>query len=134
MTTILVADDKKNIRNFCKQELEEEGYRVILACDGREAIERVQEELPDLVILDLCMPRVGGLDAIEPIRAIAPEVPIILFTANDEDCMTDGRSRLAMACVEKSEDLAELKRAIVRIISSREENGPFRLGLPPLGS
>ena len=87
---------------------------------------------PDLVILDVCMPRVGGLDAVEPIRAIAPEVPIILFTANDEDCLTDGRSRYAVACVEKSEDLTELKRAIVRVFARREESESLRLGLPPI--
>lgn len=132
MTTILLADDKKNIRDFCKQELEDEGYRVILAGDGREAIELVQKEPPDLVILDICMPRVGGLDAVEPIRAFAPEVPIILFTANDEDCMRDCRSRHAVACVEKSEDLAELKRAIVRALASRDANKIFRFGLPPI--
>ena len=117
MATILLADDQKNIRDFCKQELEDEGYRVILARDGREAIRLIRKEPPDLVILDLCMPRVGGLDAVEPIRALAPEIPIILFTANDEDCMTDDRSRHAVACVEKSEDLTELKRAIVRFLT-----------------
>ncbi len=125
MTTILLADDKKNIRDYCKQELEEEGYRVILARDGREAIERVQMELPDLIILDLRMPRVGGLEAVGPIRAISPEVPIILFTANDEDCMADGRSRLAVACVEKSENLTELKRAIARTLGHAGREGLF---------
>jgi CheY-like chemotaxis protein len=134
MTTILLADDKKNIRNFCKQELEDEGYQVILACDGREAIERVQEKPIDLVILDLCMPRLSGLEAIEPIRAIVPEVPIILFTANDEDCLTDVRSQYAAACVEKSEDLTELKRAIVRTLAMREGKVSFRSGLPPIES
>lgn len=132
MKTILLADDKKNIREFCRQELEDEGYRIILARDGREAIQLVEKEPPDLIILDLCMPRVGGLDAVEPIRAVAPEVPIILFTANDEDCMTDDRSRHAVACVEKSEDLTELKRTIVQAMKAREANESYRLGLPPI--
>jgi CheY-like chemotaxis protein len=132
MKTILLADDKKNIREFCKQELEDEGYRLILARDGREAIKLVRKERPDLVILDLCMPRLSGLDAIGPIWAIAPETPIILFTANDEDCVSDGRSRLAVACVEKSEDLTELKRAIVRATGAHEAREPIRLGLPPI--
>ena len=132
MLTILVADDKKNIREFCKEELEDEGYRVVLACDGQEAIELVQKRLPDIVILDLCMPRVGGLDAVEPIRLLAPGVPIILFTANDEDCLTDARSRYATACVEKSEDLTELKRAINRTLTARKAKRLYRLGLPPI--
>ena len=132
MRTILLADDKKNIRDFCKQELEDEGYRVILACDGHEAIGLVQKEPPDLIVLDICMPRVGGFDAVEPIRAVAPEVPIILFTANDEECMSDERGRYAVACVQKSEDLTQLKRAIVHAMEAREVNEPFRLELPPI--
>ncbi len=132
MLTILVADDKKNIREFCKEELEDEGYRVVLACDGQEAIELVQKRPPDIVILDLCMPRLGGLDAVEPIRSLVPDVPIILFTANDEDCLTDARSRHATACVEKSEDLTELKRAINRTLTSRKAKRLYRLGLPPI--
>ncbi len=132
MRTILFADDKKNIRDFCKQELEDEGYRVILACDGHEAIGLVQKEPPDLIVLDICMPRVGGFDAVEPIRAVAPEVPIILFTANDEECMSDERGRYAVACVQKSEDLTQLKRAIVHAMEAREVNEPSRLELPPI--
>jgi CheY-like chemotaxis protein len=132
MTTILLADDKKNIRDFCKQELEDEGYRVILARDGREAIKLTQKETPDLVILDICMPIVGGLDAVEPIRSLAREVPIILFTANDEDCVTDGRSRHAVACVEKSEDLTQLKREITWALRSCEANRSFRTEQPLL--
>jgi DNA-binding NtrC family response regulator len=131
MKTLLFADDRKNIREFCKQELEEEGYRVILARDGREAVRLVQEERPDLAILDICMPRAGGLEAVERIKALDPAIPIIFFTANDEDCVTDARSRFAMACVEKSEDLGELKRTVVRLLSHREATDVFRSGLPP---
>jgi len=129
--TLLFADDNKNIREFCRQELEDEGYRVILARDGREAVRLVQEEHPDLAILDICMPRAGGLEALERIRAIDPAIPIIFFSANDEDCVTDSRSRFANACVEKSEDLGELKRTVVRLLSSCEVNDVFRSGLPP---
>ncbi len=132
MATILLADDQKSIRDFCKQELEDEGYDVVLARDGQEAIDIVEQATPDLVVLDLRMPRVGGLDAVEAIHALAPGVPVILFTANDEDCLTDRRSRLAAICVEKSEDLSELKLAIRRSLAARKGNKLFRLGLPPL--
>lgn len=131
MHTLLFADDRKNIREFCKHELEEEGYRVIVARDGREAVRLVQEEHPDLAILDICMPRAGGLEAVERIKAIDPAIPIIFFTANDEDCVTDSRSRFANACVEKSEDLGELKRTVTRLLTNRETNDVLRSGLPP---
>ncbi|MHB0956805.1 MAG: response regulator [Pirellulaceae bacterium] len=130
MKTLLFADDRKSIREFCKQEFEEEGYRVILARDGKEAIRLVQTEHPDLAILDLYMPQVGGLEAVERIRTTNPSIPIIFFTANDDDCLTDPRSRFATACVEKSENLEELKRTIVRLLSAPEARNAFRSGLP----
>jgi two-component system, response regulator, stage 0 sporulation protein F len=133
MKTILLADDKKNIRQFCQRELEEEGYRVLLACDGTEVLRMFRQEYPDLVILDICMPSLNGLETIERIQAIDTEVPVIFFTAYDEDCLQDQRRRFAAACVEKSEDLGELKLAIRRILAERRRPEPLRLGLPPEG-
>lgn len=130
MKTVLFADDNKTVREFCREELEYEGYQVLLACDGGEAIQLVRREHPDLVILDLCMPRIGGLEAVEQIRRFEPSVPIIFFTANDDDCPRDHRSRFATACVEKSEDLGELIRTIARLLSARDGRGAFRSGLP----
>ena len=130
MKTLLFADDSKNIREFCKQALEDEGYRVILARDGAEAIHLAQMEHPDLAILDLCMPRASGLEAAERIKATDPSIPIIFFTANDDDCATDHRSRFATACVEKSENLEELKRTVVRLLSACDVHQAFRSGLP----
>jgi CheY-like chemotaxis protein len=131
MKTILFADDNKNIREFCKRELEEEGYRVILAGDGTEVIRIFREEPPDLVILDICMPSAGGLETIERLRAIAAEIPVIFFTAYDEDCLRDRRGQWAAACIEKSDNLAELKRAVLRSLAAPGQKEPLRLGLPP---
>ena len=114
MKTILVADDNRGIREYCRAVFEEEGYRVVLACDGAEAVLAFREEAPDVVILDVRMPRLSGLEALEQIKAICPQVPAIIFTANDEDCLQDQRERLATACIEKSEDLTALQRAVVR--------------------
>ena len=113
MKTILVADDCKNIREYCRATLEDDGYRVALACDGLDAIRVFLEEAPDLAILDISMPRASGLEALERINSLAPQVPVILFTAHDEDdCLRDQRASLATACVRKGEDLSELKRLI----------------------
>ncbi len=132
MKTILLADDNRNIREYCRRDLEDEGYRVVLAGDGREALALLRRELPDLVILDVCMPTMDGLQAVERIRAIAPDVPVVFFTWFDEDCARDRRGQLATACVEKCEDLTELKQVIVQIMASQHSNESFRLGLPPL--
>ena len=83
------------------------------------------------------MPGVNGLEALERIKQIEPTVPVILFTAYDEDCVRDHRGGLAVACVEKSEDLNELKRAVasaLRMPAAEAAAIPMRLGLPPLHS
>jgi CheY-like chemotaxis protein len=137
MKTILFADDSKNIREFCRAALEEEGYRVVLARDGRDAVSAFRAQAPDLAILDICMPGVNGLEAMERIKQIEPKVPVILFTAYDEDCVWDHRGSLAAACVEKSEDLNELKRVIASVLRAPAVESaalPMRLGLPPLSS
>src|SRR5271166_4145095 len=114
METILFADDHKNIREFCRVALAAAGYRVVLACDGIEALEKFISETPDLVILDISMPRSSGLEALAQIKGLSPDTPVILFTSHDEDCMRDHRAPLATACVAKADDLAELKQIVDR--------------------
>ena len=96
---------------------------------------RIVREAPDLAIFDIAMPRAGGLDALERIKRFSPGFPVILFTANDEDCLRDKRAALAVACLEKTSNLRELKGLVAATIRiSRSECGetPSRLGLPPL--
>ena len=110
---------------------------MVLAADGLEALRVFREETPDLVILDICMPRVNGLETLERLKAISPEVPVILFTAHDEDCVRDHRGDLAVACVEKDADLTELTQAIdgvLRATSSGSRGLPPRFGLPPVAN
>ncbi len=131
MLTLLLADDDRNIREYCRRELEEEGYRVLVARDGAEAIHLTRRHSPDLVILDICMPGVDGLEAAQRIKAMDPDAPVVFFTSFDDLCVQDGRSRNATACVEKREDLTQLKQVINGALSSRRQNQPYRLGLPP---
>lgn len=135
MTTILFADDNKNIREYCRAALEDEGYRVVVARDGIEAVQVYRTEAPDLAIFDIAMPRAGGLDALERIKRFSPAFPVILFTANDDDCLHDQRAALAVACLEKSRNLGDLKglvAATIRMSRSECDAAPLRLGLPPL--
>ncbi len=131
MKTILFADDQKNIREWFREEFEEDGYRVVLARDGEEAVRLAGQTAFDLVVLDLWMPAGHGLEAVERIKAVAPTVPVLFFTGNDELCVRDERSRFAMACVDKSGDLMELKRAVERALSDRARSDT-RFGLPPV--
>lgn len=78
--TILVADDKMNIRNLVREYLEAEGFRVVTANDGREALYSARHEKPDLILLDIMMPEMSGYDFLKTYRK-ERETPIILLTA-----------------------------------------------------
>ena len=82
--TILVVDDKRELRNMVKSYLEVEGFRVVTAGDGREAIFVAREAKPDLILLDLMMPEMGGY---EFLRAWSREAdtPVIILTAKLEE-------------------------------------------------
>ncbi|KGX94003.1 PhoP family transcriptional regulator [Pontibacillus halophilus JSM 076056 = DSM 19796] len=82
--TVLVAEDDENIIDVCRRYLEREGYEVIIARDGEEAIERWQKDRPDAVILDIMMPFKSGLDVAEEIR-FADDIPVILLTALSQE-------------------------------------------------
>jgi DNA-binding response OmpR family regulator len=80
MKTILVVDDKANIRNLVRDYLEAEGFRVVIAADGREALFAARAEKPDLILLDIMMPEMSGYDFIKAYRKESA-TPIILLTA-----------------------------------------------------
>ena len=130
MKSILFVDDDEAYRELCRRIFEDEGYRVMLAEDGAEAISVVKTEVPDVAILDVRMPGMGGLDVAERINAIDPDIPIILYTACDEVCTIDRRSRFASACVDKSADFTELAIAVGRVLALGVRKKFFRFGLP----
>ena len=115
MYTVLFADDNRNVRQFCSTELERAGYRVLLASDGREALDVLRRVIPDVVILDVRMSGMSGLEAIEQIAAQHPAIPVILHSSR-RDYLDDPRHRLAAACVEKAEDLGELKAKVYGLL------------------
>lgn len=84
---ILVADDESSIREILSIQLARMGYEVLLADDGVEAVEVYEKEHPDLIILDVMMPRLNGLDACQKIRTIERKsgrrAPILFLTARD---------------------------------------------------
>ncbi len=82
--TVLVVDDKKELRVMVKTYLEEEGFRVLTAKDGQEALYVARHEKPDLILLDLMMPQMGGYDFLHAYRREA-STPIIILTATLEE-------------------------------------------------
>lgn len=81
---ILVVDDEKPISDIIKFNLEKEGYEVVVAYDGEEALEKVESEQPDLIVLDLMLPKIDGLEVAKRVRA-KHTTPIIMVTAKDSE-------------------------------------------------
>lgn len=82
--TVLVADDERDITDVCRRYLEREGFEVLVADDGDEALRLWRSERPDLLVLDLMMPGVSGWDVCTAVRD-EEDVPIIMLTARGEE-------------------------------------------------
>ncbi|MDN6161663.1 MAG: response regulator YycF [Atopostipes sp.] len=84
MKKILVVDDEKPISDIIKFNLEKEGYETITAFDGEEALEKVEEENPDLIVLDIMLPKIDGLDVVREVRKDY-DMPVIMVTAKETE-------------------------------------------------
>lgn len=83
MATILVADDDQKLLKMVQRTLIYEGFEVVTAADGREAIDQLQAEPPDLIILDWMMPKLDGLEMLTRIRTAGDTIPVLMLTARD---------------------------------------------------
>ena len=117
---ILIVDDEEPIRMLYKSELEEEGYKIFLAANAHQALEIVEKESLDLVVLDIKMPGMDGIEAMQKIVGKKKEVPIIINSAYPhfkESFMT----WVADEYVVKSSNLQELKDKIKQILNKPPE-------------
>jgi len=112
---ILVVDDEEHIRMLFKEELEEEGYTVELASNGLEALEKVKSDTFDLIVLDIKMPGMDGITALNEVKKLRRDQPVILCSAYGE-FRQDFSSWVSDAYVVKSADMRELKDAIKRVL------------------
>jgi CheY-like chemotaxis protein len=121
MTTILLVEDDKNQRLLYEQELMHEGYEVVTASNGKEALEKVQEKLPDIVIMDINMPKMDGIEAMGRILGKNKEIPVIINTAysNYKDSFM---SWAADAYIVKTSDLSELKEKIKEVLAKKSKD------------
>jgi two-component system alkaline phosphatase synthesis response regulator PhoP len=82
--TILVVDDEANIRELARAYLEKNGYRVLVAVNGQQALDTIRQQTPDLVVLDLMLPGIDGWEVCRRVRATS-NLPILMLTARDDD-------------------------------------------------
>jgi len=116
---ILIVEDEESLRLFYEEELKAEGYEILSAGNGREAIQQLETTNPDLIILDIVMPVMDGMEALGRILRKGRKIPIILntsYSAYREDFM----SWAADAYVTKSSDLTELKKKIQELLEKEK--------------
>jgi CheY-like chemotaxis protein len=118
MATILCVEDYENQQLLYELELSLEGYNVITASDGREAVKKVQQQPPDLIVMDISLPKMDGLEAMVRIQSINKDIPIIINTAYG-NYKNRYMSWAADAYLVKSGDLTELKNTIKKLLNIR---------------
>jgi CheY-like chemotaxis protein len=111
VSKILIVDDEVNLRELYLTEFSEEGYEVLLAANGKEAIEMLEEHRPDAVVMDIRMPEMDGIETLGKMVTRHKNVPIIIHTAYSS-YREDFRSWAADAYVVKSSDLTKLKQTL----------------------
>lgn len=127
MKKILLADDDPDVVEVVSMLLEEEGYEIVTAKDGAEALEKIEREDPDLIILDLLMPRVDGFAVFNTLREPAYErwsrIPVIVLTSVREEVsnrryeLETGRRMEYAAYLEKPADPDELLATVTRLLA-----------------
>lgn len=118
MARILVIEDEKSLRLLYQQDLQRQGHEVLTAADAREGLILAERERPDLVILDIRMPGMDGLEAMGRILDGQPRIPVILNSAYSS-YKDNFMSWAADAYVVKSSDTAELLARVTELLEAR---------------
>lgn len=118
MTKILVVDDEKNIRKLYETELRRDGYDVVTAESGEEALQLIEKEAVDLVVLDIRLEGMDGIDCLRTIMEKRRDLPVVLNSAYST-YKQDFASWMADAYVVKSSDLTELKDKVKEVLVAR---------------
>ncbi|MGM0377400.1 MAG: sigma-54-dependent transcriptional regulator [Bacteroidota bacterium] len=121
MAKILVIDDQKSIRNTLKDILEYEGHEVILAQDGPEGLEKFGADKFDVVLLDIKMPEMDGMEVLDKIMEKAPDIPVIMISGHGNiDTAVDAIKKGAYDFIEKPLDLNRLLVTIRNGLDKKE--------------
>ena len=118
MVNILIVDDEASIRMLYREEFEDEGYNVTEAEDGHELIEKIKQDNPDVIVLDIKMAEYDGLDLLQGIRQQFQDLPVIICSAYGA-YKGDYKTLAADYYVVKSSDLSELKQKVKKALEGR---------------
>lgn len=136
MSKILIVDDEPSIRSLVRDVLELEGHEILEAPDGPSALALVDSDDPDLMVLDIMMPGMSGLDVLRTLRRehSGSDLPIILLTAAaDDDTTWAGWTAGASVFLPKPFDPNHLLDWVERLLGNTEESEAPAQGSPPEG-
>jgi len=128
---ILVVDDEREILDMLTDHLEDEGYVVSQAVDGEQALEGVRSEPPDLVLLDITMPGVNGLEVLRRLRRDHPKIPVVMITGIEDEALA--RSTLKMGAfdyLQKPFDPYRLSRLVLAAMGAAFDSRRAEPGVP----
>jgi DNA-binding response OmpR family regulator len=114
---ILVVDDDLHIQRLYQEEFQDEGYEVVVASNGKEAMEMFEKENPDIVTLDILLPDIDGIRILRQMKEKNPKIPVIMSTAYDY--RDDFAVWASEAYIVKSSDLEELKSMIKNLVKKQ---------------
>jgi two-component system alkaline phosphatase synthesis response regulator PhoP/two-component system response regulator VicR len=129
---VLVCDDERHIVRLIQVNLEREGYKVVTAYDGKEGLEKVRTEKPDLMVLDVMMPYMDGFEVLKALRrdADTADLPVIMLTAKAQDRdVFEGYTYGADMYLTKPFNPRELISFVKRISSGGSDGGSSRYEL-----
>ena len=129
---ILVVDDEPEFVELIKMRLEDNGYDVVTAVDGKQGLEKVKSESPDAVLLDILMPGLDGIEALKRIRRSDKDLPVFIVTAfSNEERFEKARKHDVSGFIVKTSDLKREVENITNAIrisplyKSRKKKGIF---------
>lgn len=121
--SVLVVDDEKDSRKGIAHFLLKSNFDVVTAGNGKEALESFKENHPDLILTDMRMPEMSGIELLKEIKSIAPQTEVIIMTAYGEvDSYLEAMNLGAFEYLNKPIKINELMKVINKIVSQYEEN------------
>ena len=120
MKKILIVDDQKGVRRLLEELFKKDGWEVQLAADGKEAVERANEFLPDIVLMDMKMPNMNGLEASRIILEKFNDLDIIMMTAYGEmDVVKEALDTGVRKCITKPFDIMNLRDTVNQMAAEK---------------
>jgi two-component system response regulator (stage 0 sporulation protein F) len=118
---LLIVDDQAGVRRFLYEAFSEEGYNVEMASNGIEAVKKVSAKTPSLILLDVKMPGMSGLETLEELREIAPDIPVVMMSAYGElDIIAEAKKKGVKCYINKPFDLDDVRNLVRGLLAKKE--------------